>query len=242
MVSAMVAGGFEAVHFVFLLCAQAARPAQVANRKTARRKDRRPPRHLMYLTSVARIADERAGICHCIERIFWVRRTASGILSRDEGIGYALAMEFSELSLSNCIFHANRSAGHDLGPQSAAMNQSSQDALLRQTFKVSAGFAEPRSTQAHGSDLELPTHKMIQRHASSDYVAPHSSGRNRNALFAFQRFDGLKFNQCHFAAHARSFGPVPCAIQVSIPFEAPSRDRFDFLLRFHRHRRIWRGI
>jgi len=29
------------------------------------------------------------------------------------------------LSLSNCVFYTNRSAGHDLGPQSAAMDQSS---------------------------------------------------------------------------------------------------------------------
>ena len=29
------------------------------------------------------------------------------------------------LSLSNCVFYTNRSAGHDLGPQSTAMDQSS---------------------------------------------------------------------------------------------------------------------
>jgi len=33
-------------------------------------------------------------------------------------------------------------------------------------FEVSAGFAEPRSAQADGPDLELLAHEMIQRHAS----------------------------------------------------------------------------
>ncbi len=51
------------------------------------------------------------------------------------------------------------------------MDQSSQDAWLCQTFEVSAGFAVPRSAQADGSDLELLTHEMIQRHASGDYVS-----------------------------------------------------------------------
>jgi hypothetical protein len=70
---------------------------------------------------------------------------------------------------------------------------------------------------------------MIQRHASGDYVPPCFSRRNRKALFAFQRFDGLKFNQRHFATHARTFWPLSCAIEVSIPFKAVSHDRFDFL-------------
>ena len=46
------------------------------------------------------------------------------------------------------------------------MDQSSQDAWLCRTFEVSAGFAEPRSAQADGPDLELLAHEMIQRHAS----------------------------------------------------------------------------
>ena len=36
-----------------------------------------------------------------------------------------------------------------------------QDTLLRQTFKVSARFAQPRSAQPNCSELELPTHQMI---------------------------------------------------------------------------------
>ena len=68
------------------------------------------------------------------------------------------------------------------------MDQSSQDAWLCQTFEVSAGFAEPRSAQADGSDLELLTHEMIQRHASGDYVPSCCPRRNRKALFALQRF------------------------------------------------------
>src|ERR1700730_16639265 len=63
--------------------------------------------------------------------------------------------------LSNCVGHANRSASYELAPQSAAMDQSSQDALLCQTFKVGAGFAEPHSAQAYGSDPELATDKVI---------------------------------------------------------------------------------
>ncbi len=98
------------------------------------------------------------------------------------------------LSLSDCVFHSNGSAGHDLCPQSTSMDQSSQDAWLCQTFEVSAGFAEPRSAQADGSDLELLTHEMIQCHASGDYVPSCCPRRNRKALFALQRFDGLKFN------------------------------------------------
>jgi hypothetical protein len=44
---------------------------------------------------------------------------------------------------------------------SAAVDQSSQDNFLRQTFEVGAGFAQPRSARAYASDLKLPAHKMI---------------------------------------------------------------------------------
>ena len=74
---------------------------------------------------------------------------------------FSIAYRFSEISFGNCIFHSNRAAGHDFCPQSAAMDQPSQDTLLRQIFKVGTGFTEPRSTQAHGSDLKHSTDKMI---------------------------------------------------------------------------------
>jgi hypothetical protein len=49
-------------------------------------------------------------------------------------------------------------------------------------------------TQLRQTAFESEIHEMIQWHASGDYVPPCCSGRNRKALFALQRFDGLKFN------------------------------------------------
>ena len=60
------------------------------------------------------------------------------------------------LSLGNCVFYANRAAGHDLGPQSGSMGQSSQDAGGVGPSRVSAGFAEPRSAQADGPGSGTP--------------------------------------------------------------------------------------
>jgi len=46
------------------------------------------------------------------------------------------------------------------------MDQTSQGRLVVSDLRGKAqGFAEPRCAQADGSDMELLTHEMIQRHA-----------------------------------------------------------------------------
>src|SRR5258708_3981831 len=64
--------------------------------------------------------------------LFWAGRPAYPMMTELGGfLGKAdisVAVAARALSLSDCVFHSNGSAGHDLCPQSASMDQTSQDA------------------------------------------------------------------------------------------------------------------
>ncbi len=82
-------------------------------------------------------------------------------------------------------------------------------------------------------------HRVLLRSSgirkSRNHRTARCAGRNRNVLFAFQVFDGLNFDQCHFV-----FGPMPCRIEISL--EALPYDRFDVGCRFHGNCRVSRNV
>src|SRR5258708_38235374 len=95
----MVAGGAEAVHIVFLLCAHAAKQAQVANRKTARKKDRELRRTL------AQTGKSASSIMFMTCRLAWEVRGAKA--GRKKGERISQKGRFVSTSAKSNLLHAS---------------------------------------------------------------------------------------------------------------------------------------
>ena len=160
------------------------------------------------------------GICRYVEESFLGRATG---LFHDDGTGWFFGKadistsccRACALSLSDCVFHSNGSAGHDLCPQSASMDQSARTpGSVRPSRKREfAGRVPRRRTLRH----KTLTHEMIQPYASG-LVPPCCSRRNRR-LFFCSSADGPSsisvtsrpretFDQCPGMKY-RSFRPCP---------------------------------
>src|SRR5688572_14511706 len=98
----------------------------------------------------------------------------------------------------DAIAHANRAAGENLGPQSAAMDQSLLDALLRKFLEVAARFAEFDAADAHIANGEFSIHKMIESDAARKQVAPRLRRLERDAVFSLQCRECFALDERHF--------------------------------------------
>src|SRR5579863_640543 len=91
---------------------------------------------------------------------------------------------------------------------------------------MAAGFAEAYASNLDFANLKFLSDKMIQRHATSDEIAPHVTGCEFDFVFAKNRFDGFSFDEGKFVL---GFGLRKCSELdgVAVAFESGARDGFD---------------
>src|SRR5262249_43528309 len=122
------------------------------------------------------------------------------------------------------------------------MNQPREDALGCQAFQMLARLTQAPSVQSHCAYLKLAPNQVIQRHAARHEVSPRCSGRDHNFLFAFERLDGLDFDQRDFATYGGRFRRVSRSIPISLAFQSAVDDRFSALPRLHGRAGLRRNV
>src|SRR5215472_3139750 len=131
------------------------------------------------------------------------------------------------------------------------MDQTAQNAVLREVFQMLARLAETRAAHEHGADPEFAVDEMIERDTGRRDVAA-SVGRGDLDPEAFplgvedaieERLDGLYLDQGDFAPTiAGLFRVEPSPCEIPIAFEPASREGAHFGDRLHRRRRFRRDM
>ena len=126
------------------------------------------------------------------------------------------------------IAGTEKSAAHDLRPQSSAMTKAVFEALDRQGFEVVARLTEPDSPEHDFSDNEFLVHEVIQGHASRRQVPSGLAGLKRNLAFPFQRFNCFHFDEGDLSVGTAWLAESPLLIGIAIADKSAAGNGLDF--------------